>query len=225
MAYSQKTHHESHREDKTVSSKSRKGSKAKGSKAKISCPVFASNTYPYQGFGFKLGDPFALTYKLYISKHFGLAADLGKASSGLYSRYNHEKFADYVMPDTLSGGATLNYLTSKVKSDWIGEVKFLYAFNIKPVLQGLQIYVGLGVQAKNSSVQYSYLYSRGLSENEFGRFDRDRFTMGQTTIAGIEYSYFQIPISAFIEMEFYTDFMHDPGWQRFQGGIGMRYVF
>jgi hypothetical protein len=223
IAFSQK---KAHHEDKSVFAKSRKSSRAKGSsKTKISCPVFASNTYPYQGFGFKLGDPFALTYKFYMTKHFSIAADLGKASSGLYNRYYHQKFSEYTMPDTVSEGASVNYLSSKAKSDWIGEVKILYSFDAKRISPGLQIYAGLGAQGKSTQLGYDYLYTRGITENEFGKFDRNRFTIGQTTIVGIEYAYFQLPISAFIELELFTDIMKDPGWQRFQGGIGIRYIF
>ena len=170
------------------------------------CPAFASDNYPYQGIGLKLGDPFALTYKFYFNRYFSVAADVGKASSSLYSRYYMEKFGDYIMRDTLSGGATLNYLTSKIKLDWIGEVKVLYSFDAKRISPGLQIYAGLGIQAKNAVIKYDYLYSKGAQS--FGSFDRSRFTLGQTTVLGIEYAYFQLPISAFIEMELFTDIKH-----------------
>ena len=43
-------------------------------KARIMCPIFVNSRYPYQGIGFKLGDPFALTYKFYANKHFSFAA-------------------------------------------------------------------------------------------------------------------------------------------------------
>ena len=42
---------------------------------------------------------------------------------------------------------------------------------------------------------------------------------------GIEYAYFNIPISAFMELEYFTDIQADPGWSRFEGGVGLRYVF
>jgi hypothetical protein len=34
-----------------------------------------------------------------------------------------------------------------------------------------------------------------------------------------------MPISAFMEMELYTDIKIDPGWEKVQGGVGLRYVF
>ena len=74
--------------------------KFRGAKAKTLCPVFENSRYPYQGIGIKLGDPFAITYKYYFSSKFAVAADIGKASSGLYNRYFREKFDEYVVTDT-----------------------------------------------------------------------------------------------------------------------------
>ena len=49
--------------------------------------------------------------------------------------------------------------------------------------------------------------------------------MGPHLVAGIEYAYFQLPISAFLEVEYFTDILADPGWKRFEGGVGLRYIF
>jgi hypothetical protein len=85
--------------------------------------------------------------------------------------------------------------------------------------------VGLGLQARSTGLQYDYLYSGNGADNEFGRFEKHRITVGQTTVVGIEYSYFHMPIYAFMEMSLYTDIMLDPGWEKVQGGVGLRYVF
>jgi hypothetical protein len=209
---------------KNGTSKGHKTSRMSTSKAKILCPIFNADAYPYQGLGFKLGDPFAITYKFYFNKYFSLVADVGKASSGLYSRYYHDRFNDYIISDTLTEGANFQYLANKIKSDWIGELKVLYAFDAKRISKGLQIYAGLGLQGKSTKLQYTYLYNN-TNGYYAGQFDRRRITLGQTTILGIEYSYFNLPVSAFLEMELFTDIMRDPGWQRFQGGVGLRYVF
>ena len=59
--------------------------KVRGHKAKIICPVFEASPYPSHGFGFKLGDPFALTYKFYPNKRFSFAVDVGRPASGSYT--------------------------------------------------------------------------------------------------------------------------------------------
>jgi hypothetical protein len=200
--------------------------RVRGIKAKIICPVFENSKYPYQGIGFKLGDPFALTYKFYTTEKFAIAIDFGKTASGLYNRYFRGKFTQYAESDTFATSeASLRYLTHTVKSDLTGEVKFLYHFDARKISPGLQAYVGAGWEWKNTQIDYDYLYNNGVDENQFGRFKRSRLTMGPQFVVGIEYAYFQIPVSAFMELEYFTDIQADPGWQRFTGGIGLRYIF
>jgi hypothetical protein len=203
--------------------------RVRGNKAKIICPVFENSKYPYHGIGFKLGDPFALTYKFYPNKRVSFAVDFGKASSGLYNHYFREKYDEYIVSDTVSAGASLIYTSHKVKADLIGEFKFLYHFDAKKISPGLQAYIGAGWEWKNTQLRYDYYYnSTDAGNNEISKlrhFDRNRFTMGPQVIVGIEYSYFQIPISAFMELEYFTDIQADPGWQRFEGGVGLRYIF
>lgn len=90
---------------------------------------------------------------------------------------------------------------------------------------GLQVYVGVGWEWKNTVLQYDYLYNNGFDDNRFGRFSRNRVAMGPQLVAGIEYAYFQIPVSAFMELEYFIDTYANPGWQRFEGGVGVRYIF
>jgi hypothetical protein len=199
----------------------------KGAKAKTLCPVFENSRYPYQGIGIKLGDPFAITYKYYFNDKFAVAADIGKASSGLYNRYFREKFDEYVVTDTFStSDAAIEYYTHKVIADLIGEVKLLYSFDASKIATGLQVYIGAGWEWKNTKLEYDYTYRESASDpDKFGRFQRTRFTMGPQAVIGIEYAYFKIPISAFMELEYFSDVLADPGWSRVEGGVGLRYIF
>lgn len=204
--------------------------KVRGNKAKIICPIFTDSKYPFHGLGFKLGDPFALTYKFYPNKWFSFALDFGKAASGLYNRYFREKFNFYVREDTLpSDGSALVYLTHRVKSDLIAELKVLYHVDGERISEGLQAYVGVGWEWKRTRLQYDYQYFEGGNSappsDPFGSFERSRATMGPQVVLGIEYAYFRIPISAFMEVEYFSDVQADPGWQRFEGGVGLRYIF
>jgi hypothetical protein len=201
------------------------------SKAAVMCPIFLDSKYPYQGIGLKLGDPFALTYKFYPSKHWAFAADAGKAASGLYNRYYRNAYNSY-LPDSIRSDTTntrsMKYLAHKVLSDWYLEAKFLYQWDADKLAQGLQLYAGLGWQWRNTKIRYDYNYQKGITtieESKFGQFTENRFTYGPVVVVGFEYSYFTLPISAFIEVEWYTDAFLDPGYQRFQGGVGIRYVF
>ena len=195
-------------------------------KAQIMCPIFVESKYPYQGIGVKLGDPFALTYKFYPSKHWAFATDGGKAASGLYNRYYRTAFNNYLPgPDSLTNGKTIKYLTHKALNDWFLEAKFLYQWDAEKLAPGLRFYTGLGWQWRNTHLQYDYLYENPNIESKIGKFSENRFTYGPVAIVGFEYSYFTLPISAFIEVEWFTDALLDPGYKRFQGGVGLRYVY
>ena len=196
------------------------------SKAIIMCPIFVESRYPYQGIGCKFGDPFALTYKFYPSKSWAFAVDAGKAASGLYNKYHRDNFSSYI-PDTLgnSKDKSIQYLTHKVPADWFLEAKFLYQWDAEKISKGLQLYVGVGWQWRNTSLEYDYLYSNGRFDGKTGRFSENRFTFGPVGLVGFEYSYFSLPVSAFIEVEVFTDSFIDPGYQKVQGGVGLRYIF
>jgi hypothetical protein len=194
------------------------------SKSKIVCPIFEDTGYPYQGLGIKLGDPFAITYKYYPNKHWGVVVDFGRSASGLYSRYYSEMFTDYTNPDTIDIGESVKYYSHKVKSDWVGELKLLYHIDAEKVSPGLQAYAGLGWEFRSLAINYDYQVQNG-PENQINSLDRNRFTQGINATIGIEYSYFKLPISAFMELEYYIDVMKDPGWRKLQGGAGLRYVF
>jgi len=194
------------------------------SKARIMCPIFETSQYPYQGIGFKLGDPFALTYKFYPNKNWAFQVDAGKAASGLYNKYYRDAFNTY-LPDSLEAGESIQYLAHKATADWSLETKFLYQWDADKLSKGLQLYAGLGWQWRNTNLTYDYLYDDGAFDNRFGKFSETRLTYGPVGILGFEYSYFSLPISAFIEIQWFTDVLLDPGYQRFQGGVGMRYVF
>jgi hypothetical protein len=194
------------------------------SKSRVICPIFENSQYPYQGIGIKLGDPVALSYKYYPNKHFSFGADVGKVASGLYSKYYRKQFNGYI-PDTLSGESTVKYLSHRALRDMYLEAKFLYQWDVSKISKGLQAYAGLGFQWRNTKLEYDYIYEDGLFENQLGKFKKSRFTYGPTAIVGFEYSYFSLPLSAFIEIEWFTDALLDPGYNRFQGGVGLRYVF
>lgn len=193
-------------------------------KSRVICPIFEHSQYPYQAIGIKLGDPVAVTYKYYPNKNWSFGADVGKAASGLYSKYYRNAFSGY-LPDTLTGEESIKYLSHRALSDWYLEAKFLYQWDASAISKGLQLYAGLGLQWRGTKLEYDYIYEDGLFENELGKFKRSRFTYGPSAIVGFEYSYFSLPMSAFIEIEWFTDALLDPGYNRFQGGVGLRYVF
>ena len=198
-----------------------------GNKARIICPIFVESRYPYQGIGIKFGDPFAIAYKFYANKNFSFAVDAGKAATGLYNKYYRGVFPSD-LPDTLSKDQSITYLAHTALVDWFVETKFLYQWDADKISKGLQLYAGIGWQWRNTELQYDYNFndrSNNQDDGKFGKLTETRFTYGPVVLVGFEYSYFSLPISAFIEVEIFTDTLIDPGYQRFQGGVGLRYVF
>ena len=194
-------------------------------KASIVCPIFHVSEYPYQGIGFKLGDPFAITYKFYASKNFSVAVDFGSAASGLYSDHHRQNFGEVINPDTLNMDQSISYVSHTVNTEWVLEGKALFQSDAASVLEGLQWYVGAGWQWRQLDIDYEYLLELGFSDNELGVTNVTNTTMGPVGVIGIEYAYFELPISAFLEVEGYYDLVENPGWLRLQGGVGLRYVF
>lgn len=195
------------------------------SKARVVCPVFETSQYPFHGIGFKLGDPFAFTYKFYPNKHIGFAIDAGSAASGLYSEFHRENFDQVIEADTLLGDQGISYISHKVNSEWVLEAKLLFQRDASDLLKGLQWYVGAGWQWRQLDIDYEYLLEVNFADNEIGIVNETQLTMGPTGVIGIEYSYFDIPLAAFLEIESYFDISQNPGWIRLQGGVGLRYVF
>ena len=216
-AYSQRSKVGTSRSVYTKSANNRPPIRMSRSKARVVCPIFEDTGFPYHGIGFKVGDPFAITYKYYANKHFAVAADFGRAASGLYSSYYSGIFHEF-QPETS------DYYSHKVNADWVGEVKFLYQISIEKISPGLQFYAGLGWEIRNLKIQYDYFADEdGLSKNFQDEYER--LTQGVQGVFGIEYSYFKLPVSAFMELEYYYDVVKDPGWTKIQGGVGLRYVF
>lgn len=199
--------------------------RVKGDKAKIVCPVFTNSRYPIHSLGIKAGDPFALTYKLYPNKRWSFVLDVGKAASGLYREYFRDQFDGYVAGDTLGAESRMAYVSHRVKSDFVAEAKLLYQVDASRIANGLQFYAGVGWEIKKTSLRYEYERQPAPDGYPFGSFDRNRSAMGPQISAGIEYAYFTVPIIAFMEVEYFTDIQLDPGWSRFEGGVGLRYVF
>ncbi len=210
---------------KTFDQSRYKKQRIQNSTGKVECPIFKEGQYPYNGFGFKVGDPFALTYKFYPAKFLGLAIDAGKPASGVYNAYDRQNFIQYLQYDTLGEGESIAYIDHVVLSDWMVEAKLLFHFNASRWVKGLQIYTGAGWQWRKTRIQYDYILFFGLNDDETGNFVEDRFYMGPTIVTGMEYAYFNSPVSMFVEVEVFRDIQQDPGWTRLQGGVGLRYIF
>jgi hypothetical protein len=188
-------------------------------KMAVICPIFIPSEYPYQGIGFKAGDPFALTYKLYLTEWFAFSIDGGLGSYGLYK----DRYA--ALFNTLPESDTLEYFNHQVEKDTYIAVKVSYYNEGPSFLKGLDYYFSLGWQFRYVDIIYGYNQEISQSADIFGSFVKQLDYSGPEVGIGVEYSYFNIPVSAFMEINWMYDVVHQPGYLKFQGGVGMRYVF
>ncbi len=194
-------------------------------KAQVVCPIFENSEYPYHGIGIKVGDPVTLTYKFYANENFAIAIDAGSAASGLYNKHHRERFGANV-PESISAiSDDVRYVRHEIINEYVLEGKLLYQSKADKLFPGLQFYVGGGWQFRKVDITYFYFYELQFRERETGEFDSNKIAQGPVVTTGLEYAYFKLPISAFIEVSMFSDILDDPGWMRFQGGVGIRYVF
>lgn len=183
-------------------------------------PIFDEAGYPYQGIGIKAGDPIAITFKFYMSERIALVADFGRSTSSLYKSYYTDLFDTY-FPDPSD---TLSYDSHKLKTDWAGELKFVYHFDATKFSKGLRFYTGLGWQIRDTKLEYQYS-TKDPAVPQTILSPRRHQTQGIVAVLGTEYSNFTIPIALFVEASVFRDLDKDPGWTRAQGGVGIRYIF
>ncbi len=189
-------------------------------KMAIICPIFVANEYPYQGIGFKIGDPFAITYKLYLSPKFAVSLDGGSAASGLYSEFHKGNFSNLSTTDTAF------YEAHKINQEIVVQARLVYHQEIfSKSIKGLDLIGGFGWQVRDLDIQYEF-----FTEDQFGvRLNRslpvNDFTMGPEFMIGVEYAYFNMPVSAFAEVNFFQNLNVPNAKIRLQGGMGLRYVF
>jgi len=189
-------------------------------KTAIICPIFIPSEYPYQGIGIKIGDPFAITYKFYPTEFLGIEFVGGLAASGLYSKYHRSNFNNFEQFDTLS------YEAHNVKSDITIQARIMYHSKVlDSKVRGLDVFIGAGWQFRSHEVIYEYLYQPDPNTDESGSQTISQFTSGPEIFAGLEYAYFDLPISAFVETGVFKNLDIENSKIKLQGGIGVRYIF
>lgn len=189
----------------------------KNRKMAVICPIFDPDEYPYQGIGVKVGDPVAITYKLYVTRKFAISFDGGSAVFFLYDKYHRDNFTNFEEFDTLS------YMNHKVNKDIVIQARALiHSQALDANLSGMDVYFGAGWQFRNHEVEYEFLDS---GTGQQGRRTISEFSSGPEIVLGIEYAYFEIPLSAFAEVNLFKNLGIDNSNPRIQGGIGIRFVF
>ena len=187
------------------------------------CPIFHVSEYPYQGIGLKIGDPLALTYKFYATTKWAFGIDVGKASEGLYSQLHKKRFESVAVPADTS----YFYVSHEVLNQNVFSAKLFYYKEGPRTIKGLDFYVGLGYQMQFADIKYDYI---AVSELPPETRETKQVTLsfqpkGVEAMGGLEYAYFDLPVTVFAELGIFFGTDNVQQWQKFQGGMGIRYVF
>ena len=170
------------------------------------------------GIGLRLGDPLGLSVKKYLAPRKAIEFNIGRTWRYNYSNafYRHNDynrdFYDYEWHNNRSSvSLQARYLIHK-------------PLRLKEV-PGLEWYYGAGAQFRFFSVEYRYRYD-GPGKSRGYYTDRVTHTdFGVDGIIGLEYSWRNVPITVFTDINLFLEILDDPFLPHLQGGVGGRYYF
>jgi hypothetical protein len=171
----------------------------------------SGGSFPYQwGIGLKLGDPTGLTVKKYMeNRALELIVGYPYYYNSYYgNRFKHDKrYKNYGFgnPYKYSNRASIQvrYLMHKDLSDF----------------RGLRWYAGIGGQLRTISYYYDYTDQYG---NPYTGKSASA-NLGIDGVVGMEYTFEDLPLSVFADINLYIELIRLPFYMEGQGGIGIRY--
>ena len=172
-----------------------------------------------QGIGLRIGDPIGITYKRYLAKERAIEFGIGTATSGWNTNYYENSFEDYDRYNNY------DYRSHEVKGTLYlqGRYEFQYNIPIEGMEGKLDWYWGIGAMLKVATVDFTY-------QNEVSPYDivKDKRTdidLGPEGIAGMEYTFQDIPLTVFGEVSLMLEFADRPLTFRTFAGVGARFNF
>jgi hypothetical protein len=173
------------------------------------------------GIGLRLGEPFSITYKKFLDDNIAIEGMFGGA--GAFSSQYYQKSFENNRPSPnafYAGHSTSNILSFNLRGAYHED--FTDDLNIE---QGYILgYAGVGAQLRTAQVDYAYTDS-SISPNTVFRETRTNVDFGPEVFGGAEYYFDDLPMSVFAEMGLFMELLDRFGHLRFQGAIGLRYIF
>jgi len=169
------------------------------------------------GVGLRVGEPLGLTVKRYLPQ--GRAWEFNLGSSGIYG-YNHQKaFYRY---NRFSG---YEYRRHYLQSALGVQLRYLVHRDMGLAeVPGLEWYYGVGGQLRSYQIDYEY---RVRIDNDWEPVQErvNNIDLGVDGIVGMEYSWKEVPLTVFLDMNLFLEVADTPLVIHFQGGTGVRYYF
>jgi len=169
------------------------------------------------GIGLRVGEPMGLTVKRYLPQ--GRAWEFNLGRSGFYG-YNHQK-AFYRYDRFIGYEYRRHYLQSALGV----QLRYLVQRDMGLAeVPGLEWYYGVGGQLRSYQIDYEY---RVRIDNDWEpvRERVNNIDLGVDGIVGMEYSWKEVPLTVFLDMNLFLEVADSPFVIHFQGGTGVRYYF
>lgn len=171
------------------------------------------------GIGLRIGEPFGVTYKRYMSPRSSLEFAIGSSPKGWSDAYYRNSFDDYAEYENY------NYLSHDVESIIYLQGRLL--LNQPILIEGLDgtldWFYGIGGVLKSARVDYRFQGEE--FPFDFESEDRTDVDLGPEGILGMEYFFSDIPLTIFGELSLMLEIGDRPGTFRLFGGAGLRYNF
>lgn len=173
------------------------------------------------GIGIRLGEPLSITMKKFVDDHFAIEGMFGGAGA-FNARYYQRSFENN-RPSSNSfyaGHSTRSILSFNLRGIYHEDITDFFGIDLGYLLG----YGGLGAQLRSTQVDYSYT-DPPRNPNALFRETRTNLDFGPEIFGGAEYYFDDLPLSVFIEAGLFMELLDRFGHLRFQGGVGVRYIF
>lgn len=172
-----------------------------------------------QGLGLRIGNPLGITYKRYLERNRAIEFGIGTAARGWNKNYYTNAFKDVSRYDKY------DYKSHETSGTFFlqGRYLFQYDIQIEGMVGSLDWYWGVGALLKFATVNYTY-------QNKSAPFNvvtdhRTDLDFGPEGIAGMEYTFDDVPLSIFGEVSLMLEFVDRPLTFRTFGAAGVRLNF
>lgn len=192
----------------------------------LSMPLVAQDNW---GVGLRLGDPSGITVKKYTGSN-AWELSMGRTRWFDGDGWYNDRFGDWFIDEKFNY-TEYQYLGFKGGNPISIQLHYLFHKDINDIdfdgVGELDWYYGFGVQMAHASYLYNYRYKRP-GDPRWYYSDSDRvydLDFGADGLIGLEFTFSEVPISVFMDVNLYVELFDDPFLMRGQGGLGARYNF
>lgn len=171
----------------------------------------------HRGIGIRLGEPTGITYKKYLPRNKAVEFGIGSAGPAWHHNYYRNSF------DSRNDYNNYKYRAHKVQSIVFFQGRYLLHNDI--YIQGMEgkldWYWGIGGVLKIASVKYTFQEDVPPFNGSDVYSDID---LGPEGIGGMEYTFKDVPLTAFGEVSLMLEIVDRPALRPFSA-VGIRYNF